>query len=107
MDDEYGLTEEEQRKVDEGEAAAFLLDNPAFLLAIERIRTQCAEQILTSDPDKLNVREDLYNLSRGLSAVTAELAQMQADGEALIENAVRPTQDTDVQPEWADEPVEY
>lgn len=89
------LTEEEVRQLEEGEAAGFLLDHPSFLLAIERIRMDCSEGILTSDPGAIQVREDLYQLSRGLSAVTEQLANMSALGTSIRENAElqQPTED--------------
>lgn len=93
------LTAEEERQVTEGEAAASLLDSPAFLLAIERIRADCAEGILTSPPDAQTAREALYNLSRGLSAVTSQLATMAALATSIVGNAVlqTPTDDEDAQ----------
>lgn len=98
------LTDEEERQVEEGEAAATLLDSPVFLLAIERIRASCAEGILTSSPDATTVREQLYNLSRGVSAVTAELAQMQSLASSIVENAAlqETPEDEDVQAEEPD-----
>jgi len=91
------LTDEEEKAVGEGEAAAALLDSPIFLTAIERVRAQCAEQILTSPPDAQKVRERLYNLSRGLSAVTEELHAIAALGQTTLDNATRPTPAEDVQ----------
>lgn len=103
------LSEEEEQQVQEGEAAGLLLDSPAFLLAVERIRAQCAEGILTSPPEAAAERERLYNLSRGLSAVTEELLVIQANGIAVAENAaLQPNQvDEDVQAEEPDEPLDY
>lgn len=102
------LTEEEQQKVEEGEAARLLLDNPAFLLAIERIRAQCAEGILTSKPTESDVRENLYNLSRGLSAVTEELITMGSIANSIVENAKLQTEDDDeVQAEVPDPAADY
>lgn len=97
------LTEDEERQVEEGQAAAALLDSPAFLLAIERVRADCAEGILTSAPHQADERERLYNLSRGLSAVAEELVALAAQAEALIGNATRTTND-DVQAEAPDDP---
>jgi len=96
---DFVLTEEEQQALDEGEAADFLLDNPVFLLAIERIRKECSEGILTSRPEDQGVREQLYNLSRGLTAVTSELANMSSIGASIKENAalLQPTDDDDAQ----------
>ncbi|MFC6621981.1 hypothetical protein [Novosphingobium panipatense] len=94
MDDTH-LTEEELRKVTEGEAAASLLESPAYLLAIERVRSQCAEGILRSAPGDTAQREHLYNLSRGLAAVTEELVSIQSEGQAIAENATRSTPGTD------------
>jgi hypothetical protein len=91
------LTDEEDRIVREGDAASSLLDNPAFLLAIERLRKQCADKILESAPDKAADRENLYNLSRGLSAVTEELLAMANLATTTIDNAKRLTPDHDVQ----------
>lgn len=102
------LTEEEQRQVEEGEAANLLLDNPAFLLAIERIRAQCAERILASEPTATEVRENLYNLSRGLSAVTEELLTMGSIAASIIENAKLQTpDDEEVQADEPDPDVAY
>lgn len=103
------LSEEEERQVQEGEAAGLLLDSPAFLLAVERIRAQCAEGILTSPPEAVAERERLYNLSRGLSAVTEELLVIQANGIAVAENAALPTNqaDEDVQADEPDDPIDY
>ena len=100
------LSEEEQQKVDEGEAAKLLLENPAFLLAVERIRDDCAERILTSAPDQTEQRENLYNLSRGLSAVTAELDQMRTTAETIVENAAITKQEELVQ-EDPDQDFDY
>lgn len=100
------LTDQEEKAVEEGEAAATLLDSPIFLTAIERVRAQCAEQILTSAPEARQVREHLYNLSRGLSAVTEELATIAALGQSTLENATRPTTAEDVQAE-PDDDVDY
>jgi len=91
------LTEEEEKTVQEGEAAASLLDSPIFLVAIERVRKQCAEQILASAPEQGSVRDNLYNLSRGLSAVTEELLAIAALGTTTLENVTRPTADDEVQ----------
>ena len=93
------LTDEEERIIQEGEDAQSLLDAPVFLAAIERVRNQCAEAILTSAPDKRREREDAYNLSRGLSAVTAELVAMASLGLATLENATRPATDADSLPD--------
>src|SRR3546814_7632066 len=75
MEEDLILTEEEERAVEEGYAAQALLDNPVFMVAIERIRGECAEGILTSPPDHQAAREDLYNLSRGLTAVTQKRSE--------------------------------
>lgn len=106
---ELVLTEEEEREVQEGEAAGLLLDSPAYILAVERIRAQCAEGILTSAPDEPGVRERLYNLSRGLTAVTEELIAMQARGITVAENATLQTNDVeeDVQAEQPDVQNDY
>lgn len=98
--DTYLLSEEEERKVQEGQAAAALLDSPVFLLAIERVREQCAEGILTSRPEQSTERERLYNLSRGLSAVTEELLSLKAAAETTIENAKLSTEPV----EFTDDP---
>lgn len=90
------LSEEEERQVQEGEAASSLLDSPIYLLAIERVRRQCAEGILTSRPEQAADRERLYNLSRGLSAVTEELLAIAALGQSTLDNATRPTADDEV-----------
>lgn len=102
---DFILSEEEQQQVDEGEAADFLLDNPMFLLAIERIRKECSEGILTSRPEDHAVREQLYNLSRGLSAVTAELANMSSVATSILENAAlqQPTEEQVAQDDPGDE----
>lgn len=105
--EELFLNEEDHRKVTEGEAAASLLESPAFLLAIERVRAQCAESILTSAPGDNAKREYLYNLSRGLSAVTEELLAIQAEGQATAENATRPTPDTDADLYEGEPDVDY
>lgn len=78
------LTDEEQATVDEGEAASFLLENPLFLKAIEAIRRDCAEAILTSPPDATKGREETYHLARALSAITQELTGLSAAGEAIM-----------------------
>lgn len=93
---DFLLSEEEEQQVEEGEAARLLLESPEFLLAIERVRNQCAEGILTSDPHKADARENLYNLSRGLSAVTAELQQMVSTAETIIENATLLNEEAEV-----------
>lgn len=84
---EVVLTDREQEIVEQGEAARFLLDNPLFLQAIETVRAQCAEAILTSPPADREAREDAYQLSRGLSAITAELTAISAAGEQLLATA--------------------
>jgi hypothetical protein len=81
------LTELEEREVDLGRDAQSLLDSHAFLNAIESIRAQCAEAILTSPPSATAAREDSYHLSRGLSAVTAELLALQERAGSILENA--------------------
>jgi hypothetical protein len=100
------LTDEEETIVREGDAAVSLLDSPIFLLAIERLRQQCADKILESAPEKVADRENLYNLSRGLSAVTEELLSMASLAATTIDNAKRLTPDPDVQEEpdasWVD-----
>ena len=107
--DQLVLTEEEEKQVQEGEAAGLLLDSPAFLLAIESVRSQCAEKILTSAPEAGAERERLYNLSRGLSAVTEELVALKSQAETIVANAAISTNDVDeeVQPEEADYPNDY
>lgn len=103
------LTDEEERAVNEGEAAGLLLDAPVFLIAIEAVRRQCSEGILTSSPDQTAERERLYNLSRGLSAVTEELSAMQAKGITVAENATLQTnaEEADVQAPEPDYPSDY
>ena len=78
------LSEEEAQAVQEGADAQFLLDSPGFLSAIEAVRRECAEAILTSPPNAVQAREEAYNLSRGLSAVTARLADLAARGESIL-----------------------
>jgi hypothetical protein len=95
--EEIVLSEEDERKVQEGTAAAALLDSPIFLLAIERVRSQCAEKILESAPEAQADRERLYNLSRGLSAVTEELLAIASLGQTTLDNATRPTDEDEVQ----------
>ncbi|WP_066764062.1 hypothetical protein [Sphingobium sp. CCH11-B1] len=87
------LTDEEQQAVDEGEAAGSLLANPVFLTAIEAVRAQCAEGILTSEPSAREAREDAYNLSRGLSAVTVELRALKARAETILAQAEAQAED--------------
>lgn len=100
--EDYVLTDEDERIVEEGAEAQALLDNPLFITVIERVRQQCADAILASSPEKAAEREMSYNLSRGLSAITEELLIMQAAGESTLENATRPsTADED----QAEEPV--
>lgn len=99
--EEVVLTDEEERIVAEGEQAAALLDSEMFITVIERVRQQCAEAILRSEPDKAAERELSYQLSRGLSAITEELLIMQAAGDTVLENATRPTAD-EVQDEGPD-----
>ncbi len=81
------LSDEEQEIVDQGDAARVLLDNPVFLKAIEAVRAQCAEAILTSDPAAKEAREDAYHLSRGLSAITVELDALAARAEQVLAQA--------------------
>lgn len=83
------LSEEEEQAVEEGTAAQALLDSPSFIITIDRLRQQCAEAILTSDPHKGAEREASYNLSRGLSAITVELIALAARAETVLENAAR------------------
>lgn len=100
------LSEEEEQKVQEGEAASSLIESPIFLLAIDRVRSQCAEGILSSRPEQAEERERLYNLSRGLSAVTEELLAIAALGQSTLDNATRPTAEPEVQDE-PDFPSDY
>jgi hypothetical protein len=95
------LSDEETQAVEEGEAARFLLDNPAFLRAIEKVRQDCAEAILTSPPENRRGREDAYHLSRGLSAITAELSALAAKAEQILAEAEAQTEGLD-----QDDPVE-
>jgi len=81
------FTDEEQQALDEGEAARHLLTSPLFLTAIEKVRKDCAEVILTSDPAASLIRESAYHLSRGLSAVTVELDALAARAEAILAQA--------------------
>lgn len=94
---EIVLSDEDEKIVGEGAEAQALLDNPLFLTVIERVRQQCADAILASKPNAGAEREDAYNLSRGLSAITEELLIMQAAGETILENATRPTDADEVQ----------
>jgi hypothetical protein len=107
--EDYVLSDEDERIVEEGSEAQALLDNPMFIAVIERVRQQCADAILRSDPNQVAQREQSYNLSRGLSAITEELLIMQAAGESTLENATRPsTADDDVQADTPDfVPSEY
>lgn len=100
------LTDQEHEIVEKGEAARFLLDNPLFLTAIEAVRAQCAEGILTSPPQAVQAREDAYNLSRGLSAITAELTAIAAAGEQLLATAEAQTEAVD-QAQPVHEPGDY
>ena len=81
------LSEDEAAIVERGAHATALLDHPSFLAAIDGIRAECAENILTSAPSATSVREDNYNLSRGLSAVTERLMALAAEGEATMARA--------------------
>lgn len=77
------LTPEEQAVMDKGEAARFLLSDPLFIEAIDAIRKDCAEVILTSAPSAKEQREDTYHLSRALTAVTMQLQTYQAEAETI------------------------
>ncbi|MBB3910164.1 hypothetical protein [Sphingomonas desiccabilis] len=100
------LSEAEQDAIEQGEAAGLLLDHPMFLRAIEAVRLQCAEAILMSEPAAQQSREDAYNLSRGLSAITAELAALAARGEQVLAEAEAQTESDD--PDEGDtEPAPY
>lgn len=77
------ITDEEQAALEEGEAARFLLTQPLFLQAIETVREDCSEAILRSPPEAKQAREDAYNLSRALSAVTLALDALAARAEAI------------------------
>lgn len=100
--EEYVLSDEDELIVKEGEQAAALLDSEMFITVIERVRQQCAEAILRSDPQDQGKRELAYHLSRGLSAITEELLIMQAAGDTVLENATRPSNADDVQAEGPD-----
>jgi hypothetical protein len=89
------LNTEEAQAVQEGEAAARLLDDPAFLTAIEAVRRECAEGILQSTPAQGAERNDLYNLSRGLSAITEHLLNLSACGESILMQAEAITEQSD------------
>ncbi len=93
--EDYVLTDEDEKIVSEGAEAQLLLDTPLFINVIERVRQQCADAILRSDPEKAAERELSYNLSRGLSAITEELLIIAAAGETVLENATRPSPDAD------------
>jgi len=56
-------------------------------------------------PAQRDAREDAYNLSRGLSAVTERLAILQARGEAILAAAETLTADETVDPD--DSPAPY
>lgn len=84
---DFVLSDEEQQVVEEGEAARFLLTHPDFLRVIEKVRADCAEAILTSDPQAKEAREDAYNLSRGLSAITLELDALVSRADAILAQA--------------------
>lgn len=86
------LSEEEAVTVERGDQARSLLDSPAFLSVIEALRAECAENILTSLPDALAVREDAYTLSRGLSAITERLIILASEGEAILAQAEAETE---------------
>lgn len=99
------LSDEEQEALVLGEAARFLLDHPSFLKAIEAVRAQCAEAILTSAPQAKEAREDAYNLSRGLSAVTVELVSYMARADQIYATAEAQTDDVQDDPDAS--PVPY
>lgn len=100
------LSDEEEQAVQEGIDAQSLLDTPAFLSAIEAVRRECAEAILQSHPSAVQAREEAYNLSRGLSAVTQRLADLAARGEAILAIAETETERSpDESP--ADDRVDY
>ena len=102
----YVLTDEEEQIVAEGGAAGRLLDDPMFILAIDRVRAQCADLILKSNPQDREAREDAYNLSRGLSAITSELDALTARALTVIAQAeTHPSAGTDHQPDV--EPADY
>lgn len=86
------LTEEQAETVERGDHARSLLDSPAFLEVIELLRAECAEEILTSNPQDLRVRENAYTLSRGLSAITERLISIAGDGEAILAQAEAETE---------------
>lgn len=81
---DFVLSDEEQAAVDKGEAASFLLDHPLFLEAIEAVRANAAEAILTSCPGETEVRESNYHLSRGLTEITVALMSLSAAGKGIL-----------------------
>lgn len=89
------LTEEQAETVERGDHARSLLDSPAFLDVIEMLRAECAEEILTSNPQDLQVRENAYTLSRGLSAITERLLIVVSEGEATLAQAEAETEQQD------------
>lgn len=92
------LSPEEQAVMDRGEASRFLLSTPLFIEAIDAIRKECAEVILTSAPDAKERREDTYHLSRALTAVTMQLQTYQAEADTIairLERLNETTESTD------------
>ena len=83
MPTEYLLDDGDTVAVEAGDAARFLVTHPAYLAAIEKLRTDCSEAILTSSPHEAKEREAAYNLSRALTALTAELLDCASIGETI------------------------
>jgi hypothetical protein len=78
------LSEEQSEIVARGDQSRSLLDNPAFLAVIDGLRTECAEDILTSNPDDKEQREQAYTLSRGLTAITEKLLAAISKADAVL-----------------------
>ena len=97
------LSEDEAATVDRGDQARSLLDSPAYLDTVEALRSECSENILTSMPQDTATREDNYNLSRALSAVTERLIAIAAEGEAVLVRAEAETE----QPEQTESTHDY
>ena len=75
-----------QQILSSGEQAATLLDSPVFNLAHRSVVQNLQDEWMATKPHEKEKREGLYQMIRGLSAVSGELAMM-------IEHAKRVSED--------------
>lgn len=88
---DYVLTEEQQATIDNGVAAAKLLQDPVFNSVLNDLANACVQGIVSSEPKEVKKREDHYFMHVALQSIhgilrtrIAAAIKLQADLDADV-----------------------